>query len=98
MSDHPDVRGRQEDAAALEDARCGELARQAEALGYGPVHLEEHDEVPGEWGAWVGSTEADFDLVGSGFSQREALEDAVAQLEVWRANEGRPSHPRSRFE
>lgn len=98
MSSHPDVRGREEDAAAHEAEGLELLHAAAEALGYGPVHLEEHDEVPGEWGAWVGSTEADFDLVGSGWTKREALEDAIAQLEVWRQNEGRPSSAMSRFE
>lgn len=38
------------------------------------------------------------DIIGAGPTEKEALESAIAQAEVWKQNEGRPSHPRSRFE
>lgn len=95
---HPDVEGRADDAATHEEEGLALLLAEIEAVGYGPVHLEEHDEVPGEWGAWFDGDDEDAELVGSGWSKREALEDALAQLKVWKQNEGRPSHPRSRFE
>lgn len=79
------------------DEDCARLATKVFDLIGEHVYLEEHEEEPGEWGAWIGEGD-DAELAGSGNSKLEALESALAQAETWKANEGRPSHPRSRFE
>jgi hypothetical protein len=79
---HPDMEGHYEETAAREDERCTELQAEVEALIKGPVHLEEHDEVPGEWGVWCGE-EPNAELMGSGMSRRAALEDALEQAKDW---------------
>lgn len=75
----PDEETRQD---AAEEALLVELSA---LLGGDPVYLEEHDEEPDEWGVWAGAGD-DAELVGSGYDRIDALEDAIDQAKVWKAN------------
>lgn len=66
------------------DAREEELDRMLVELLGEPVHLEEHDEVPGEWGVWVGAGDA-AELIGAGMTRIEALDDAFGTAFGWAA-------------
>lgn len=76
-------------ASALLIARLHELTGE-------PCRVEFEDEAE-RFGVWLEGQD-EPELVGSGETEDEALEDAIAVAEQWKANEGRPSHPRSRFE